>query len=288
MTKDLDIENPENIKFGLLNLEILLDEAYTDAINYFNKQCPYCGKNLFSDNIRKKKEKDHFIPIERGGQDFPWNRLPVCHECNRKKQHKMPYDFLPEPIYNKCKQYLNSVLLKYTNQHEDYLQMAKLVDYFVKQHSESKINDNELIENLYQIYGIEIKKKVEPQIEIIEDTTSNNKHINFLWEALKQIKKHNKRNYFIKDDYEQIIYVKLNECKEVYRKYCKDIGEEPILYADLLKLLTQSNYKPFIEGRQKGRKYSINKAGLGSCYRFQYERTSNVNTIKIGDKEIEL
>lgn len=61
-----------------------------------------------------------------------------------------------------------------------------------------------------------------------------------------------------------------------------------MLYPDLLKLLTQKNYKPFIVGRQKGRKYSINKAGLGSCYRFQYERTSNENIIKIGDKEVEL
>lgn len=115
MAKDLDIENPESIKFGLLDLKKLNKMAIREAKIHFNYNCPYCNNDLLAGNIRENEEIDHFIPVKKGGQDFPWNLLPICFECNRKKQHKMPYDFLPEPIYHKCKQYLNSVLFKYTN-----------------------------------------------------------------------------------------------------------------------------------------------------------------------------
>ena len=198
------------------------------------------------------------------------------------------YDSICYITYIICKKYLDSVLFKYTNQHEDKLHIASQVDNFIKQHVENKINDKELIENLYQIHGIEIKKQVEPLIEETEDTSSKDKHIHFFWEALKLINKYNKENFYIKDKDNRIIYVKLKECYPVYRDYCNQIGETTMLYLDLLKLFTQNSYKPFIKGKQKGRKYSINKAGLGSCYRFQYEHSFNENTIIIGDKEVEL
>ena len=78
---------------GISNLDKRIDEAIFDALNEFDKKCPYCSKNLYEGGIRDKMEIDHFIPISRGGQHFPWNLIPICKDCNRKKRAKMPTDF---------------------------------------------------------------------------------------------------------------------------------------------------------------------------------------------------
>ena len=280
-----------NIKFGLINLNKLIEETNYESIKHFNRLCPYCKEDLYAGNIRNKIQYDHFIPIAKGGQDFPWNILPVCSKCNAKKKDKMPNEFLGEIEYKECNEYLKSVLIKYTNQHEDYLQIATQTKFIVKQHLENKINDNKLIENLYQILGIEIKKQPETQNIKTEDTTSNDEHIHFFWEALNQIfvsKKFNKENFYIKDCNTQRIYVSLRKSYPLYIDYCKQNNIAPETSINLRAFLTQSSYKPFIKGNQKGRKLSITKAGLGSCYCFKFEFSKNKTGIVIGNEEIEL
>lgn len=95
--------------YGITDLEKRIDEAVFDATKHFEKKCPYCGKDLYQGNIRSKIEIDHFFPIAMGGQNFPWNVLPVCKDCNRKKRDKLPFDFLEEERYRQCFEYLVTV-----------------------------------------------------------------------------------------------------------------------------------------------------------------------------------
>lgn len=95
--------------YGLTNLKKRLDEAIFDAQNHFQKKCPYCDANLYEGSVRGKMEVDHFFPIEKGGQDFPWNVLPSCKKCNGRKSDKMPFDYLSPERYDTCLEYLMGV-----------------------------------------------------------------------------------------------------------------------------------------------------------------------------------
>ena len=50
--------------------------------------CYWCKKELDG-----KYEIDHYIPLARGGSNYPSN-IVVCHRaCNRSKRDKMPWEF---------------------------------------------------------------------------------------------------------------------------------------------------------------------------------------------------
>lgn len=294
MTIDLNIENPENIKFGLIDLKKLNIRAIDEAKIFFNYKCPYCKNDLHAGTIRENAEIDHFIPVKKGGQDFPWNLLPICFECNRKKKHKMPYEFLQKDRYIECKDYLNKVLYKCTNQHVDKLQIASQFSYFVKQHVENKINDKELIKNLYEICNLDIKKleeNAQEQTQITNDDTIIYEHINHFWNAISsntRPKGYNKVKYLDIDPSRKRIYVNLAVSYPIYVDYCNQIDILPESISLLRSLLTK-DYKPFIKSTQKSRKLSWTRAGLGSCYCFKYEQSlMNRNIIIIGNNEITL
>lgn len=98
---------------GISNLDKRIDEAIFDALNAFDKKCPYCSKNLYEGGIRDKMEIDHFIPLSRGGQHFPWNLMPICKDCNRKKRAKLPTDFLSPEVFDRVNTYLLQVRKKF-------------------------------------------------------------------------------------------------------------------------------------------------------------------------------
>jgi hypothetical protein len=116
----------------LPDLDRKIEEAFHDAINEFEKKCPYCDKLLFSGHIRKKIHLDHFIPINRGGQHVPWNILPSCQGCNSKKSDKSPQSFLTNETFEECQSYLNTVRDKYVGQLQkdldDFQQIKSLVN----------------------------------------------------------------------------------------------------------------------------------------------------------------
>jgi hypothetical protein len=176
--KNLDIHSSS--KYGIVNLSKVNEESLFDAIKHFNKKCPYCKSDLYEGNIRKKIEVDHFFPIAKGGQDIPWNLLPTCKECNRKKKDKLPYDYLDEFIYNECQNNLVTVLQKTTNIHEDKLQREEIVYNLVSSYGNKKINDKEFIISLCKLYNINMKKKVEIQLEHVNNNVSKNKKARFL------------------------------------------------------------------------------------------------------------
>jgi 5-methylcytosine-specific restriction endonuclease McrA len=54
--------------------------------------CFYCD-----DNIRGRHSTvDHFIPIVKGGTNWPRNIRIACMSCNQSKNAKMPWDFKPK------------------------------------------------------------------------------------------------------------------------------------------------------------------------------------------------
>lgn len=151
-----------NEKFGIVNLAKLNGEAVFDAINRFNKLCPYCKTDLYSGHLRNNYEIDHFYPIAKGGQDVPWNLLPICRNCNRKKRDKLPFEYLDETTYNECNEYLESVLFKVTNNHEDRLQRDEIIHNLLMNLSLNKHNTDKFVNELYMLYNMPLShKKIE-------------------------------------------------------------------------------------------------------------------------------
>ena len=66
--------------FGAIGSHSLHDWERLRA-RYGNK-CAYCG-------IRPGAERDHVIPLARGGTHFIGNILPVCRGCNSSKKNKL-------------------------------------------------------------------------------------------------------------------------------------------------------------------------------------------------------
>lgn len=49
--------------------------------NFYGGRCYYCGKSLIEKNV----QKEHRVPLVRGGTNYLSNIVPSCWECNRKK-----------------------------------------------------------------------------------------------------------------------------------------------------------------------------------------------------------
>lgn len=47
-------------------------------------------------NISARYEVDHWIPLSRGGSNWPENLRLLCRFCNRSKGDKMPWEWHPE------------------------------------------------------------------------------------------------------------------------------------------------------------------------------------------------
>jgi 5-methylcytosine-specific restriction endonuclease McrA len=159
-----------NPKFGIVNLAKLNGEAVFDAINYFNKSCPYCKTDLYGGHIRNNYEIDHFFPIAKGGQDVPWNLLPICRNCNRKKRDILPFEYLDKSTYNECNLYLEGVLLKITNSHEDKLQRDEITNNLLMSLVSDKLTIEKFVNELYTLFRISTtsNKDVVENLELVD------------------------------------------------------------------------------------------------------------------------
>jgi 5-methylcytosine-specific restriction endonuclease McrA len=54
-------------------------EEWLDLIEKYRHCCIYCGNRF------EKLERDHIIPISKGGTDYITNIVPCCRVCNAKK-----------------------------------------------------------------------------------------------------------------------------------------------------------------------------------------------------------
>jgi 5-methylcytosine-specific restriction endonuclease McrA len=53
-----------------------------------NNICFYC-----SDDITDRHHADHYIPLARGGSNWPSNIVAACADCNHRKGDKLPEEF---------------------------------------------------------------------------------------------------------------------------------------------------------------------------------------------------
>lgn len=163
----------DNKYMVLLDLDKKIDEAIHDAINYFEKKCPYCDGLLFTGHIRNKIHLDHFIPIAKGGQHVPWNLLPVCHTCNLRKNVKNPKLFLSSDVNEKCVTYLQNIQKKYVGQVQiDLEKFAQIKSLFSQIETPPK-NAKDLITITKAIYQIVTDKPYDKDPESGDEMTNN-------------------------------------------------------------------------------------------------------------------
>jgi len=70
-------------------INTLTAEEWLDILKQHDFKCAYCGKDLF--DLFTKPERDHVIPINKGGNNTKENILPSCRSCNAKKHNKLSY-----------------------------------------------------------------------------------------------------------------------------------------------------------------------------------------------------
>ncbi len=66
----------------------LTEEQWRDIVQYYDGRCAYCF-GLFS-----RLEKDHVIPISKGGDHSADNVVPACRSCNASKNARTPEEWL--------------------------------------------------------------------------------------------------------------------------------------------------------------------------------------------------
>lgn len=139
---------------GLTDLDNKIKEAEYNALNFFEKKCPYCGNGVFDGHIRNKINVDHFWPIAKGGQHVPWNILPVCGRCNKKKKDNLPSEFLGTDRYIVCLNYLESVRNKYGDETQTCVEMIAQIKGSIL--SDAALPANEAVNRLYSIFGLSV------------------------------------------------------------------------------------------------------------------------------------
>lgn len=159
---------------GIPNLEKRKEEAIFDAMRFFDKKCPYCGVSLYEGHVRNHIEIDHFFPISKGGQDFPWNILPICQNCNRKKKNTMPYVFLQEDIYTKCYNYLISQKEKITGLIEDTIIDVGSIENILMSNKSQTNNNQDILSEILSAINPRLIDFI-PKQEASIDTAANEK-----------------------------------------------------------------------------------------------------------------
>lgn len=77
------------------------NEDWQAALLHFRGVCCYCGRP----EGRAKDarfDREHFVPLSRGGKTTRYNIGPACRKCNRGRGNKPLFEwFLAQPFYDK-------------------------------------------------------------------------------------------------------------------------------------------------------------------------------------------
>lgn len=89
-----------NAAYRARRLEVPGTWTNLDINRLFTQQrgrCLYCGMRVGrGKDWDQRWHIDHFIPISRGGSNFPDNLVLACSGCNLSKHDKMPWEWMPE------------------------------------------------------------------------------------------------------------------------------------------------------------------------------------------------
>jgi FtsZ-binding cell division protein ZapB len=145
------------ITVGISDLEKRNEEAVFDALTAFDKKCPYCSKEQFRVGIRDKIEIDHFVPISKGGQNLPWNLVPTCKNCNRKKKDRLPFDFLNRQTFEMVNTYLATVQKKFQDEGIESYLSAITLSRLLEKHKEFLIQNSwhEFVKELVHLTNVD-------------------------------------------------------------------------------------------------------------------------------------
>lgn len=78
-----------NTKIRAGEIEIINTLNFDEWLNIlkeYNYHCAYCGKEF---GLFRRPERDHIIPISKGGNNTKDNIIPACKSCNSKKGNKI-------------------------------------------------------------------------------------------------------------------------------------------------------------------------------------------------------
>lgn len=64
-------------------------EQWMARVSFYGWKCFYCDGEL----TVKTLQKDHRIPLAKGGTDWASNLVPACKSCNSSKRHLLPAEF---------------------------------------------------------------------------------------------------------------------------------------------------------------------------------------------------
>ena len=67
-------------------INTLTAEEWINILKKYKFRCAYCGKEF---NLFDTPERDHVIPISKGGNNAKENIAPACRSCNAKKYNKI-------------------------------------------------------------------------------------------------------------------------------------------------------------------------------------------------------
>jgi len=66
----------------------LTSQEWLGILEAHNYRCAYCGVEFDCEDL---PEKDHVIPISKGGDNTKENVVPSCRICNAKKYNRLSY-----------------------------------------------------------------------------------------------------------------------------------------------------------------------------------------------------
>ena len=76
---------------------------------FFNYECAYCGNTA-------RLQRDHFIPVSKGGGCTEVNIIPACDKCNSSKGANAPFEwFSKQEFYSKDREDKILINLGYKN-----------------------------------------------------------------------------------------------------------------------------------------------------------------------------
>lgn len=73
-------------------INTLTSQEWLDILEKYSYKCAYCGVEFGIENM---PQKDHIIPISKGGHNTKENVVPACKSCNTRKSNKRIEDFQP-------------------------------------------------------------------------------------------------------------------------------------------------------------------------------------------------